>query len=69
MVAVVFVISPGMPHVVWFTVVLGKRQFQELASDSSHYNSPCCVGQGTKEENLSVTNYTVPSAANLRLRK
>lgn len=69
MAALVFVISPGMQHVVWFTIVLGRRQFQELASDSSHYNRPCCVGQGTKEENLSVTNYTIPSAANLRLRK
>lgn len=67
MVALVFAISPGMQYVIWFPIMVGERQFQEFAFGSSYDTSPYCVGKGTKEANLPITNYATPISTNLRL--
>ena len=49
-------------------LLLGRKQFQELAFDSSYSHSPPCLGQGT-EENPLITDCATPMPAPLRLGK
>ena len=65
MVALVFLVSPEMQYVIWFTIIWGRGSSKEPTFDSPYYNRPQCMGQGMKEENLPFISYAAPSPAKL----
>lgn len=65
MVALVFLVYPEMQYVIWFIIIWGRGSSQEPTFNSLYYNSPQCMGQGIKEENLPFIGYAAPSPANL----